>query len=401
MKKFIKNLWKAMKSPASKISLGVLTLGGFIAGVIFWGGFNTAMEWTNTEKFCISCHEMRDNVYPELQKTPHWSNNSGVRATCPDCHVPHNWTDKIARKMQASKEVFAQIFGVIDTREKFLDHRLRLAQNEWSRFSANGSKECKYCHKYESMKLENLRPAARVQMRQAAERDQSCIDCHKGIAHALPAEMSSTGGMLGKLISISHSTRYVNKQPIYSVNFLNLFLDPELSTNAGVLEPATKVSVMEQTDTTVKISLSGWRKMKGFGRVIYEDFALNIPSAALSKEVAQSKTDVRTFETKEDKLTGLTWQRIEVDLWTKKSEFIDTIEPIWTEAKASYDTNCSLCHTQPDESHFDANTWPGMFDGMMGFVNFDEATQTLVLKYLQKHSSDFVGHAEGEKNDNQ
>ncbi|GAL05170.1 cytochrome c-type protein NapC [Photobacterium aphoticum] len=106
------------------ISLGVLTLGGFIAGVIFWGGFNTALELTNQEKFCIGCHEMRDNVYEELQQTVHWSNHSGVRATCPDCHVPHNWTDKIARKMQASKEVFGSIFGTINTREKFLEKRL-------------------------------------------------------------------------------------------------------------------------------------------------------------------------------------------------------------------------------------------------------------------------------------
>ncbi|MFL4294747.1 NapC/NirT family cytochrome c, partial [Enterobacter asburiae] len=45
-----------MTRPAVHISLGVLTLGGFIAGVIFWGGFNTALEATNTEEFCISCH---------------------------------------------------------------------------------------------------------------------------------------------------------------------------------------------------------------------------------------------------------------------------------------------------------------------------------------------------------
>ncbi len=27
---------------------------------IFWGGFNTAMEATNTMKFCVSCHEMEE-----------------------------------------------------------------------------------------------------------------------------------------------------------------------------------------------------------------------------------------------------------------------------------------------------------------------------------------------------
>lgn len=42
------------------------------------------------------------------------TNRSGVRATCPDCHVPHPRTDKIARKMQASKEVWGKIFGTIE-----------------------------------------------------------------------------------------------------------------------------------------------------------------------------------------------------------------------------------------------------------------------------------------------
>src|SRR5690606_11841421 len=102
------------------------TIIGFIAGVIFWGGFNTVLEATNTEPFCISCHEMRDNVYVELQGTIHFTNRSGVRAKCPDCHVPHEWTAKIARKMQASKEVWGTIFGSIDTPEKFEAMRLTL-----------------------------------------------------------------------------------------------------------------------------------------------------------------------------------------------------------------------------------------------------------------------------------
>lgn len=125
--------WRVLRRPSVHFSLGFLTLGGFIAGIVFWGGFNTALEATNTETFCISCHEMRDNVFVELKDTIHYSNRSGVRATCPDCHVPHKWTDKIARKMQASKEVWGKIFGTINTREKFLDHRRELAEHEWAR----------------------------------------------------------------------------------------------------------------------------------------------------------------------------------------------------------------------------------------------------------------------------
>lgn len=58
--------WRTIRRPSKYFSLGLLSLGGFVAGIIFWGGFNTALELTNTESFCISCHEMRENVYAEL-----------------------------------------------------------------------------------------------------------------------------------------------------------------------------------------------------------------------------------------------------------------------------------------------------------------------------------------------
>lgn len=64
----IATLWAALRKPSAKYSLIALLTTGFISGVFFWGGFNTAMEATNTEEFCISCHEMRDNVYQEYKK---------------------------------------------------------------------------------------------------------------------------------------------------------------------------------------------------------------------------------------------------------------------------------------------------------------------------------------------
>jgi cytochrome c-type protein NapC len=179
--------WRIMSRPSAYFSLGFLTLGGFLCGVAFWGAFNTALEITNTEPFCISCHEMRDNVYQELTQTVHFSNRSGVRATCPDCHVPHDWTDKIARKMQASKEVWGKIFGTISTRQKFLEKRLELAQHEWARLSANDSLECRNCHTSVAMDFtKQTQRAADIHTRFLITGERSCIDCHKGIAHQLP-----------------------------------------------------------------------------------------------------------------------------------------------------------------------------------------------------------------------
>jgi len=187
MRQFIQRTWAAIRRPSVHYSLGFLTMGGFIMGIIFWGGFNTALEVTNTEAFCTGCHEMRDNVYEELKPTIHYSNRSGVRATCPDCHVPHEWTSKVARKMQASKEVWGKLFGTINTREKFLAHRLSLAQNEWTRLEANNSLECRNCHSQESMDITRQSTrAADAHERFLFTGEKTCINCHKGIAHQLP-----------------------------------------------------------------------------------------------------------------------------------------------------------------------------------------------------------------------
>jgi cytochrome c-type protein NapC len=204
---FLLRPWRTLSSPSRYLSLGFLTLGGFAAGVIFWGGFNTALEATNREKFCVSCHKMNTNVYEELKQTIHFTNRSGVRATCPDCHVPHEWTDKIARKMQASKEVWGKIFGTINTRDKFVAMRRELAEHEWARLKANNSLECRNCHSTESMDITKQGArAARVHQRYLFTGERTCIDCHKGIAHQLPnmdgvqpgwSEVNSEKGTIG------------------------------------------------------------------------------------------------------------------------------------------------------------------------------------------------------------
>ena len=187
MRDLLKRYWRTVSTPSRFYSLGFLVVSGFIGGILFWGGFNTAMELTNTEQFCTGCHEMRDNVFQELQPTIHFTNRSGVRAKCSDCHVPKDWTHKIARKMQASKEVWGKIFGSIDTRDKFLEKRIELAQREWARLKANDSLECRNCHDFGSMDLTRQgKRAADAHSTALDLRTKTCIDCHKGIAHRLP-----------------------------------------------------------------------------------------------------------------------------------------------------------------------------------------------------------------------
>ncbi|MDD5329185.1 MAG: NapC/NirT family cytochrome c [Sulfuricella sp.] len=180
--------WRALRSPSARYSLLTLLGGGFIAGIIFWGGFSTAMDATNKLEFCISCHEMKDTVYQEYKKTVHYSNRTGVRAVCADCHVPKEFGHKMLRKLQASQEVWGKITGVIDTPEKFEAHRKELAEHERARMRAAGSRECRNCHNYDGMDPEKQDKLAQKKHVAAAKPDsgKSCIDCHQGIAHKLP-----------------------------------------------------------------------------------------------------------------------------------------------------------------------------------------------------------------------
>jgi len=185
MKEFIKRL----RSPSAKYSLLSLLFVGFVGGIVFWGGFNTAMEATNTLEFCISCHEMRDTVYEEYKQTIHYSNRTGVRAVCSDCHVPKDWAHKMARKVKASGAIWGTLAGTIETPEKFEAERLELATHEWDRMKKSDSRECRNCHSFDGMDTEKQKNRASKMHKIAQSDNKTCIDCHKGIAHKKPKNM--------------------------------------------------------------------------------------------------------------------------------------------------------------------------------------------------------------------
>ena len=185
-KSILARYWHVIRN-RSQLSLGVVAVIFFLSGIAYMRLFDYTMAVTNTEAFCIGCHEMKDHVYPAYTESIHYSNRSGVRATCPDCHVPHKWSDKVVRKVQASREVWGKILGTIDTPEKFAEHRLYLAKREWKRFKQNNSLECRNCHDESFFAFERQgAPGTYMHTAMLAAGSFTCIDCHKGIAHVLP-----------------------------------------------------------------------------------------------------------------------------------------------------------------------------------------------------------------------
>jgi cytochrome c-type protein NapC len=181
----LRRLRVRLKRP-SRFSFVAVSSLFFAGGVLFWGGFHTAVDMTNTLEFCTTCHEMRDTVYQEYKQSVHYSNRAGIRAICSDCHVPKEWSHMMVRKMQASLELWGKITGTIDTREKFEDKRMVLASYEWARLQEGNSRECRNCHAFDAMSAGLQKPEPYKIHMQAREEARTCIDCHKGIAHKLP-----------------------------------------------------------------------------------------------------------------------------------------------------------------------------------------------------------------------
>lgn len=179
----IKRFWYWFRTP-SHLAVGTLISLSFIAGIAFWVSFNYGLEKTNTEQFCADCHI--NDAYPEYLHSVHYQTRTGVGASCPDCHLPHEFIPKMKRKIIAAKEVYSYIVGEVDTLEKFNARRLHMAENEWARMKANDSQECRNCHNVDRMNFNEQRSVAARMHQKIKEEGKTCIDCHKGIAHNLP-----------------------------------------------------------------------------------------------------------------------------------------------------------------------------------------------------------------------
>lgn len=167
------------------LTVGIAVVALLVAGLLMAGGA-AGLAWTNTEGFCISCHEMRDNVYAEYKDTIHAKNRTGVRAICSDCHVPRQPGPMLLRKMRATFELYGHFTGVIDTKEKFEAHRAVLAQRVWTRMKQTDSLECRNCHHADAWSAELQSDKSKARHAKGKAEGLTCIDCHYGIAHQEP-----------------------------------------------------------------------------------------------------------------------------------------------------------------------------------------------------------------------
>lgn len=380
-------LWNAFWLPSTKWGLGVLLAAGVVGGVIGWNGFHYALEKTTTMEFCISCHSMRDNSFKEYQESIHYTNVSGVRAECSDCHVPKSGWPLYRAKLLAAKDLWGEIIGTIDTPEKFEAHRLEMAQRVWTSMQANDSRECRSCHAFQAMDFVHQRPEAATQMRQAMTEGGTCIDCHKGIAHRLP-DMSSGYRLLARnLEAAAQSLNPGAGDTVYPLMTVNIYLDKPASEDVranGRVLAATPLTVLARDGNWLQVVVEGWQQ-EGAERVIYEEQGKRIFNAALSPDATSA---VAVGQSMQDPDTDQNWSDVRLTAWVANAHMSTRLDDIWNYGAQMYGAACGMCHSLPDTRHYLANQWIGTLNAMKDRSPLDDEQYRLVQKYVQMHARD-------------
>jgi len=185
-KRFIARTWAFIATPSARFPLGLLVVFGGLLALLGWGAFNLTLHATNTEAFCLSCHE-HSITQAEAKQAIHYQNRTGNRATCPDCHVPHELFPKLRVKIvQGFADLYYHFLGSIDTPEKYEKKRLHMAESVWASMKAVDSRECRNCHSVAAMDPKRQSAAAQGAHAALQTGGVTCVDCHRGIAHKLP-----------------------------------------------------------------------------------------------------------------------------------------------------------------------------------------------------------------------
>jgi len=181
--------WRRLTRPSARWSVLALLMVGILIGFVAVVGTQVMVAVTGTNRFCGgACHSMQW-VAKEHAESVHGTNAHGFKASCHDCHLPHQYPQVLwVKAKKGTKDIIGEMRGVISTEEKFKKERLRMAKVVWEEFKESGSQPCRDCHQFTPAVIAKQKEFARPMHEAVMKGEGTCIDCHKGVAHNAPDE---------------------------------------------------------------------------------------------------------------------------------------------------------------------------------------------------------------------
>lgn len=383
---------QALASGRPRLRLVLLLLAGGVLGILGWAGLHGAAELTNSEAFCISCHAMRDNVYPEYITRAHYKNATGVHATCADCHVPQPLGAKLVTKIVAINEVYHALVGTIDTPEKFEARRLAMARRVWADMAASDSRECRNCHAVASMDFQKMKkPEEAKRMQKGLAAGETCISCHKGIAHKMPDMSQGYRSMFKDIAAAAAGASLHKGDVVQSFRTAVLFQDvagaAPGAAGDGKLLAASRVTVTDLKGDWAQLQIKGWQQ-QGAERVIYALKGQRILNAALGEALIGK---LQTEKAVEDADTGQFWSPVTLQAWVARADLSADEAGLRAYGQDLYRSSCGTCHNLPPTDHALANQVIGGLNAMKRFISIDDEEYRFLQKYLQFNAKDTGG----------
>ncbi|KGT95129.1 cytochrome C [Erwinia typographi] len=359
-----------------------LILLGMLLAMLAIAGSVTVLHKTSDSAFCVSCHSM-EKPLAEYMGSIHFQNHAGIRADCADCHIPSQPVAYMATKIGAVKDIFGEITGKIDSEEKYNAHKLSMAESVWKSMKANDSATCRSCHSFEAMDILAQRPDAGKAHPTAIKEGQTCIDCHRGVAHILPDMQASNQAGAAHLAAIAASTPQ-DASPLYSIATQPFTLQPTAGASAGTLFPSTELIPLKHENGRVQSRLDGWQQEE-VPSIIYAAAGKRIISAVLGEQAASA---VERHQSAIDSQTGTSWHKVSLTIWLPTSQLIQDRQKIWQYASGLMTSSCTGCHGLIPTDRFTANQWIGVMKGMASRTSLDAEQLRLLTQFAQYHAGD-------------
>jgi len=367
----------------TKIILSIISALGVIG--LLLSGIALHPGLSSTE-FCISCHEM-EAPFNEYKQSTHFSSASGVRAECSSCHISEGFAETLYDKIDATRHVYGHFMGTLSSDEKYENARLRMAQRVWADMEENDSRECRSCHKQESIEFNKFKNhSSAKKMAQGLEEGRTCIDCHKGLVHKMPDMSSGYKSIQRELVAASIDPE-IDKDIIFPLETVLSYPAEEGKREARILG-GTRLTVLENNGEWLKVHVDGWQQ-EGVEGMIYELQGKRIFSVALDKE-ARGKPVILSTMFDED--TEQTWHKVSYQAWISNKGIIQDEKKLWEYGEKLHGGSCGACHRAVPAEHFLANQWIGVMKDMKRNVRHLSKEQYRFLqKYLQLNAKDVKG----------
>jgi cytochrome c-type protein NapC len=178
-------------------------LGFAFLGVMLVALTNHAVNYSSSDRFCgTTCHSMTWAT-AAYNRSSHYINSVGVRASCGGCHIPydsgHATTMEYMKLLlfkadRGAKDIWYEANKSIATKEQWEQRRPALSDTFQSYLIRNNYVTCRGCHSLLSFGGPRSHMKLVIHQGMVKADSYNCLQCHSNIGHFYEESSTKVGG---------------------------------------------------------------------------------------------------------------------------------------------------------------------------------------------------------------